>query len=303
MIGLVDDPAQLPADFVSPYPIIPVKEVLTIADLTSLSAKYTPTEFAAACKPLFIAEAFRRFPEEDKLLYADPSIQFLTSLSPIWEQLTIKNTILTPFITAKPMDTRWPDEKFFQNIGLYSSDFLGFCRSAETDRLLVWWDDRVRDRAQIDFCEGLCLDQLWLMHVPVFFTDVAVVRNPGWHVALWNLHERTLLQEGNQLRVSGPDGQDQPLQFINFKGLANPDEGFFTHQNRFQLRDRPEVAALLATYRQHISVYQSSTLVATNPSYGEQLEPVVLRGWRYAVSQSLQGITRFIDRVPIPVIN
>ncbi len=303
LIGLIDDPARLPADFVSPYPLVSVKEVLTLSAIESLSARYTPTEFAAACKPLFIAEAFRRFPEEANLLYADPNIQFLNSLAPVWEQLATKNTILTPFITAKPTDAQWPDEKFFQNIGLYSSDFIGFRRSAETDRFLAWWDDRVRERAQINFCEGLCLDQIWLMHVPVFFSGVTVVRNPGWHIALWNLPERTLLQKGNDILASGPAGQDQPLLFFNFKGLINPDEGFFPHQSRFRLMDRPEVATMLMTYRQRLSGYQSLRIETTKPSFGEQPEPVVLRGWRYAVSQSLQAITRFLDRVHIPVIN
>ena len=61
LIGLADDPAQLPTGFVSPYPLLSIKELLTSTALEALSAKYTPTEFAAACKPLFIAEAFRRF--------------------------------------------------------------------------------------------------------------------------------------------------------------------------------------------------------------------------------------------------
>ncbi|MFD2936553.1 hypothetical protein [Spirosoma flavum] len=302
LIGLVDDPAHLPTDFVSPYPLLPIHELLTPTELTALSTVYTPTEFAAACKPLFITELFRRYPDADKVVYADPNIQFLGSFSPILDQLVTANAILTPFITSNPGDMRWPDEKFFQNIGLYSSDFLAFRRSDETDRLLTWWDNRVRERAYVDFCEGLCLDQLWLMHVPIFFRDVLVVKNPGWHVALWNLPERAIRQVENGWLVTGPGAQNQPLQFVNFKGLANPDEGFFPHQNRIHLSTRPEVVQLLTTYRQALIVHKKALVDASNPAYGKQPEPVILRGWRYATVQSLKRMTRFLDRVSIPAL-
>lgn len=302
LIGLVDDPAHLPDGFVSPYPLLAVRELLTSTELTALSSVYTPTEFSAACKPLFIAEAFRRYPDANELLYADPNIQFLGSLAPVWEQLTTANTLLTPFVTGTPGDTHWPDEKFFQNIGLYSADFLAFRRSAETDRLLAWWDDRVRERAYISFCEGLCLDQIWLMHVPVFFQDVRIVRNPGWHVALWNLPERTLRQEGGNWLVTSADEKNQPIVFVNVKGLLNPDEGLFPHQNRLQFSDRPEIMTLLTTYRRLLATYQIPALGTTIPAYGQQPEPVVLRGWRQATVKSMRSVTQFLDRVFIPAL-
>ncbi|GAB3792669.1 hypothetical protein GCM10028819_03270 [Spirosoma humi] len=303
LIGLVDDPAQLPPGFISPYPLLAIQELLTPTDLEALSARYTPTEFAAACKPLFIREAFKRFPQENELVYADPAILFLGSLVPVWEQLATSTALITPFITKSPGDSCWPDEKFFQNVGLYSADFLAFRRSAETDRLLAWWDDRVRERAFIDFCAGQCLDQLWLMHVPVFFRDVRLIRNPGWHVALWNLPERTIRKEGSTWRVSGPGGDNQPLQFVNFKGLENPDEGFFPHQNRLQLPQQLAVESLLASYRQRLKEHQALAVGSIKPAYGQQPEPVVLRGWRYTARESLRRLNRFIDRVYLPVIN
>jgi hypothetical protein len=307
LIGLVDDPAHLPTGFTSPYPLLPMRDVLSETQLESLSASYTPTEFAAACKPLFISEVFRRYPDEDTFIYADPNLWFTDSLAPVETALSTANAVLTPLITRSPaqsgiVDNHWPDDKAFQNVGLYSSDFLAFCRSAETDRLLAWWDDRVRTRAYINFCEALCLDQIWLMHVPVFFKDVAVIKNPGWHVALWNLSERTIQQKATTWSVSGPAGQNKPLQFINFKGLFNPDEGLFPHQNRLRLSDRPEISTLVNAYRKTVSSHTNSSFQGIKPAYGQQPEPVVLRGWRHATVQSLRAITRFIDKVPLPAI-
>lgn len=327
LIGLADDPAHLPAHFASPYPLLPIDAVLPPATRTALSATYTPTEFAAACKPRFLAEVFRRYPDAQRLVYADPNVLFLRPLDAVWDQLREATALLTPHITQHPSrsecritpgavdspgDTArpdqawpgqaWPDEKFFQNVGLYSADFLAFRRSAETDRLLAWWQDRVQERAYVDFCAGLCTDQLWLMHVPVFFEGVRLVKNPGWHVALWNLPERTLEPDGAGWRVSGPTNPNQPVIFFNAKGLFNADEGFFPHQNRLRLADRPDVRALLATYRQAVAVRADPVLTATGPAYGQQPEPVVLRGWRRATVRSMRAITRFLDRVPLPAV-
>ena len=302
LIGLVDDPARLLANFVSPYPLLPVGTMLPAATLTALSASYTPTEFAAACKPLFIAEVFRRYPDVQQVAYADPNVLFLQPLTAVWSQLREANALLTPLITKHPDDTDWPDEKFFQNVGLYSADFLAFRRSVETDRLLAWWRDRVETRAYVNFCAGLCTDQLWLMHVPVFFRDVRIIKNSGWHVALWNLPERTLQSDGAGWRVNGPTDINQPLVFVNAKGLFNADEGFFAHQNRLRPSARPDARSLLATYQQAVAVHANSALSSLAPAYGQRPEPVVVRGWRRAAIRSMRAVMRFLDTVPLPAV-
>lgn len=302
LIGLADDPTRLPPSFVSPYPLLPLETVLPADTLRALSAKYTPTEFAAACKPLFMAEVFRRYPAALRLVYADPNLLFLHPLTAVWDQFHDANALLTPHITKHPGDQAWPDEKFFQNVGLYSADFLAFRRSAETDRLLAWWRDRVEERAYVDFCVGLCTDQLWLMHVPVFFQGTRIVKNPGWHVALWNLPERTLQPDGTGWRVTGPKDAKQPLVFFNAKGLYNADEGFFPYQNRLRLSNRPDVRALLATYRQAVAAHTNPALTSRPTAYGQQPEPVVLRGWRRTTVRSMRAIMRFLDHIPLPAI-
>lgn len=307
LIALVDDPTHLPAGFVSPYPLLPITDVLPPDRLATLSAMYTPTEFAAACKPHVIQHVFQHYPQVDRLLYADPNCQFYASVEPVWTALATANVLLTPHITQSPATGPrpgpvWPDEKFFQNVGLYSADFLAFRQSAETDRLLAWWQDRVTERAYIDYCAGLCTDQLWLMHVPVFFRDVRVEKNPGWHVALWNLPERTLRPEGTSWLVTNPAGERHPLLFVNFKGLLNPDEGFFPHQNRLRPASHVEVQTLLSAYKVTLRTHQILVVQPPQPAYGQRPEPVVLRGWRQTTAGSLRTLARFIDQVPLPVI-
>lgn len=305
VIGLADDPTRLPAGLTLPYPLIPVGELLPANELNRLSAQYTPTEFAAALKPAFIRAVFRRYPTADVVAYADPNVHFYGSVAAVAERLAGANTLLTPHLLRPPGDVAWPDEKFFQNVGLYSADFLAFRRSAETERLLAWWQDRVQPRAFVDFCAGLCTDQLWLMHVPVFFRDVLVVKDPAWHVALWNAPERSLHRRAGGWRVSQtpePTEAGQPLLFVNFRGLSNPNDGFFAHQNRLQLAERPDIRALLAEYGQALGGSSPAALRLVQPAYGEQPEPAVLRGWRRRTTTTLRSVVQWLERVPLPAV-
>ncbi|QJD79046.1 hypothetical protein [Spirosoma rhododendri] len=304
VIGLADDPANLPAGFQSPYPLLPVSTLFEADYLQKLSAQYTPVEFAAACKPRFIQAVFTQYPTAQTVLYADPNGLFLHSVQPILDRLLDQTVLLTPHMLYPPGDTgpgksAWPDEKYLQNIGLYSADFLAFARSSETDRLLSWWQDRVEERAYIDFCQGLCTDQLWLMHVPVFFDKVTIVHNPGWHVALWNLPRRQLRQSGTDWQLTDTG---EPVLFANMKGLFNPDEGFFPHQTRLKLADRPDVQALLNTYRQRVSDTGLSALRSVSPAYGHQPIPAVLRGWRRAATGALTAVNRWVDNLDLPAL-
>lgn len=309
LIGLADDPDNLPAGFTSPHPLLFLRDVLPAGQLAALSEQYTPVEFVAACKPLFIAEAFERNPAVAQFLYADPAILFFADTTPVWSALSTATILLTPHLTRSPGTGPKPDkpdgaaqspaERHVQNVGLFSSDFMAFRRSDETRRMLAWWQDRATSRARIDFCAGLCLDQLWLMHVPVFFQDVVVVRQPGWHVALWNLTERPLRQTGTDWHVTTPHGSDQPLLFVNHKGLLNPDEGLFTDLNHRALVRQAEISALVGQCRAALARHSASFLFNVAPAYGNRPVPVVLRGWRHQAVRSMRSVTRFIEQVSL----
>ncbi len=299
IIGLADDPQQIPAGFTVPFPLLTVDHCLP-ADLARLSVKYTPVEFVAACKPSFIQAAFAQYPG-DKLLYADPSTYIYAPLTTSLDQLATATILLTPFWTRPPLPHTRPDEKYLQNIGLYSAGSIGFRRSAETDRMLAWWQERVLDRAQIDFCEGLCMDQIWLMHVPVFFEGVAVLTDASWQLARWNLPERILKQEETGWLAAknnpGSPALFAPLLTANFLGLLNPDEGFFPYQTPFSLAQFPPLDQLLTQYKQALAPNRWSGLEQRQPTYGQRSIAPILRGWQQRAITSLRYVIKFIDTV------
>ncbi|XWW46462.1 hypothetical protein JYG30_03085 [Fibrella sp. USSR17] len=275
---------------------------LSSAQLAELSARYTATEFRAALKPSLIKAAFKRYPDEQVLLYIDPTAYVYQPLTLILSQLEQHTILLNPHWLAAPTDDRLPDEKHLQNVGLFSSGFIGFRRCPETDRMLDWWESRCLDHAAINFCIGSCLDQLWLMHVPTLFDGVGILKNPGVQVALWNLPQRTLTETPDGWQVTGQGGPNvaSPLLTADFLGLSKQNEGLFQQQNRLQIVHRPDVKRLLANYEQArlpLHIPTQSTV------YGQQPEPVILRGWRRSVKRKLIQLSKWIDNVPIRPIH
>jgi hypothetical protein len=307
VIGLADDPAHLPAGWQSPYPLLTLTDAGFGSEVVAaLSARYTPTAFRAATKPAFIRAAYDRYFQPGLswpgLLYADPSGYIVGSLSALFDELTNRSLLLNPHWLMPPGDNHQPDEKYLQNVGLYSSGFIGFGRQPGTRQLLDWWHERTQHHAHLDFCAGQCLDQLWLMHTPQFFANVGTLHNPGLQVALWNLPERSLHQMQTGWQVNH-NGQAVPLLTIDVLGLLSVNEGLFQHQTRFSLRQRPDVNALLATYQTALKQHDVPTLARILPAYGQQPELIVRRGWRRTAGLSLNRLSRWIDTVPIPALH
>lgn len=302
IIGLADDADRLPAGWVSPYPILTLADTgLSAADVADLSARYTPVEFRAACKPAFIRAAYQQAGPEG-LFYADPSAFVYHPLNELFAMLARHSVLLNPHWLQAPADERQPDEKHLQNVGLYSSGLIGFGPKPDTISMLSWWQSRTADRAHINFCEGQCLDQLWLMHVPTLFGEVGILKQIGLQIALWNLPERhlALLQTGWQVIERG---SPVPLLTADFMGLLNPREGLFQRQNRFRLTKRPDAGTLVSMYQTALQPHLLAELLAIPPAFGNQPEPVILSGWRYSAILTLQRLSTWIDTVPVRPIH
>ncbi|GAB3330327.1 hypothetical protein GCM10027299_34830 [Larkinella ripae] len=289
VIGLCDDAARLPAGFQSPYALVTLPE-LRIPDVAQLSQQYTPAEFAAACKSLFINHRFQNCPAGEWLVYLDPSVylyQPLTELAGRYQQATL---LLTPHLLKPLTDSAFPDEKYVQNIGLYSSGFLALRQTPEAGRFLDWWSSRVPERAFARPCEGMYTDQIWLVLTPGLFDGVTIVKNSAWHLGLWNLHERPIPEN------------TQPV-FVNYKGLADQ-EGFFQAQDRIRLSAYPVIKKLLRDYQNRVRSFNraglSSPLDGVTPAYGQQPFKPPLRGWRKKTVESLRQTLAFIETVDVP---
>ena len=96
-------------------------------------------------------------------------------------------------------------------------------------QFIDWWAERLRSYCYDEVENGLFTDQRWVDLAPAFFDDIAIVREPQYNVATWNLtHRRATrsraLRDPDQWQTAGflpllrvrqrcPEGHARSLRF------------------------------------------------------------------------------------------
>ena len=232
------DPDAEPFDVLS-------SEDLNIPKSKWFHFKYTVLELSTAVKPYALEFLLHRY-DLDKVLYLDPDIKVYASLQPLIDKLDVSSAVITPHLTEPLEDDLLPSEMDILRTGTYNLGFIGLNASPESHRFLKWWQGKLYDHCVVDLPRGLFVDQRWVDLAPGLFTGFAIVRDPGYNVAYWNLNARRIERVEDGVRVNG-----QPLYFFHFSGFDPKDpETFSRHQNRFRLSTlEPAVQELALKYR------------------------------------------------------
>lgn len=243
IIGLVDkkstavDYAQLGVEVIE-------IEAIEIPDFADLVNKYNIIELNTAAKPFFIKYLFAKYQDAETVMYLDPDIYVLNSFKEVDKELVGNNILITPHITTPyGVDNYLLSERTFLNYGIFNLGFIAVYRSAETDKFLSWWQERLQHYCYIDFSEGCFTDQIWINYAPVFFKGVKMSFHLGLNYAYWNLHERKINVETNVINGL------YPLVFMHISGF-NPykPSKISAVQTRIDINQRPEVLPLYKEY-------------------------------------------------------
>lgn len=220
---------------------------LPIPNFEQMAFRYTVVEFNTAVKPFLLEYLFERY-DLPSLAYFDPDIYFYQPLTLLEQRLADHDIALTPHLLDVLDDDRLPDEPYILRAGVYNLGFIGLSRGPEVDKLLRWWQQKLLKDCVVDPSRGLFVDQRWIDLVPGLFERVAILRDPGYNAAYWNLkHRRISCDQGRWM------ANDGPLTFFHFSGLPADDiDAISRHQNRYTLADRPELRPLLADYRDRL---------------------------------------------------
>jgi glycosyltransferase involved in cell wall biosynthesis len=202
--------------------------------------QYTILELNTAIKPWVIATLFARGYE--RVIYFDPDIKLYGPVTPILEQLESAQIVLTPHLTGRLDDGRKPSELQILQSGSYNLGFIALRRTEETRRFVDWWQGKLERDCVVDIPRGLFTDQKWIDLVPGMYGGVAIVREPGWNVAYWNLNHREVTRDADGVtRVDG-----RPLLFFHYSGFAPGAKLLSKHQDRFAMDDLPPAVRALA---------------------------------------------------------
>jgi lipopolysaccharide biosynthesis glycosyltransferase len=221
-------------------------EDLDIPNFEHVAFKYDILELNTNVKPTFVQRLLQSY---DKVVYLDPDIFVYSSLQPIYDLLDEHGVVLTPHITRPIDDDELPSEQEFMTSGIYNLGFAAFNRSPEAAELLAWWERRCLSLAYNEQAQGLFVDQKWMDFAPSLCSTTAILREPQYNMAYWNMHER---------QISWTDGvpyaNGRPLVFFHFSGLPPAeDDRVSKYQTRFRLGQRPDLAPLFEAYRARLA--------------------------------------------------
>jgi len=220
---------------------------LEIPRFRHFAFKYSLLELNTAVKPYFL-EYLHRVRGKKAVLYFDPDIKVLGPLTPLFDALEQSNLLLTPHLLEPLEDDFRPSERNILMSGVYNLGFLGLGFNDRTLGFLDWWQRRLYSYCLHRISDGLFVDQRWMDLAPCLVPDVEVVRDPGYNVAYWNLANRHLEHGKQGWLVNGV-----PLRFFHFSGLVVDDlEQISKYQDRYKLKDRPDLKTLFEEYRQDI---------------------------------------------------
>lgn len=222
-------------------------EALGIEAIDRMVVHYTILELNTAIKPFAFSKLFERA-NAQHVVYFDPDIQLYSTGAPLLNVLQQADVVLTPHLLAPLDDDRHPSDLAILQSGTYNLGFLALTQSANSQRLLTWWQQKLVRECVVDIPRGLFTDQKWMDLVPGLFERVHIERDAGWNVAYWNLKHRLV-----QHTTAGYSVNGGALFFFHFSGYDPRFAAISKHQDRYQLNDcSAATQALFADYTQNL---------------------------------------------------
>ena len=140
----------------------------------------------------------------DNVIYLDPDIACFNSLKFLFDELKKYSIILTPhqLEPAKDLSSVKDHELAAHKYGIYNLGFVGVSSTDEGNAFADWWSLRLRDYCLDDIPNGMFTDQKWCDAVPSYFQSFKIIRHYGCNVASWNLRERRIVIEKENIYIN-----------------------------------------------------------------------------------------------------
>jgi glycosyltransferase involved in cell wall biosynthesis len=235
------DPAREPFELLAPADI-------GCEPFMHMALAYTVLELSTAVKPWLLRHLLRE--TGGPVTYLDPDIKVYGSLARMDELADRHGVVLTPHNTEPiPQDGRRPSQVDIMIAGVYNLGCVTVADRPEVDLLLDWWAERLERDCRVDPTWGYFVDQRWFDLAPGFMSDVAILRDPAYNVAYWNLHSRKIGLDGSRYLVDG-----RPLAFFHFSGF-DPDHPLVLsrYQDRIDVVGDAALERILAEYAAEVN--------------------------------------------------
>ena len=215
---------------------------------------YDVTELSTALKPLGLKYLLDTGSEI--AIYLDPDIEVFSELVEIPKHLESADIALTPHsLHGFPDDELRPSARDIMASGTFNLGFIAIKNSTQSYEFLSWWNEKLIFDCVSDVENNLFTDQRWIDFVPSYYS-FSVIREYGYNVAYWNLHEREITKQNSEYYINS-----SPLRFFHFSGFS-PNKPWILSKH---VADKPRVV-----------ISSNSCLKELTENYGKS---AVDQGW------------------------
>lgn len=268
---------------------------IAMPDARELSQKFNIIELSTTAKPYYFQHFFFKL-GATQAIYLDPDIEVFAPLAAVQHGLNSAMITLTPHMLTPVDDEFWPNDKHILPTGIFNLGFVGLAQHPQLAFFLDWWADRCLKYGYRNASEGMFYDQIWMNYVPTFFESYHIIRDPGYNVANWNLHERTLTRDdAGKWWVN----KTAELAFFHFShyNIKAPDV-ISSYHNRFTFQNRPDLLPLFTEYRNRVVGNRGEFLKTLAPYYGElhrQAQKPDFRNYADLKRRALRRLRAWLD--------
>jgi len=179
--------------------ILPISDVIDYKILSSLINKYNIIELNTSVKASCFKYFIKNYSASEIIFYLDPDIMVFNSFIDLEKKLHEYNILLTPHLVTPSIKYNNNNlEKSLLGVGVYNLGFIGINNNSESDNFIDWWEDRLFKVGYIDPINHYFVDQKWADFVPSYFNKVYIIRELGYNMAPWNIHERYITEYSNK---------------------------------------------------------------------------------------------------------
>jgi len=260
-IIVVDEDDKNSIKSFSKFDLIPLN-VLEINDFKSITFKYNLTELCTAIKPVCFEYLFSL--KYKNIIYLDPDIYVFSDFESIYNKLKDYSICLTPHLLFPEIEYSgfWPQGAILAS-GIYNLGFIALKATTNSYSFLKWWAKNLQDSCYNERSDGLFTDQKWIDFCPVFFPDMIILQELGANVALWNIHERKIIEIDGKYYINKRLGKDndiiEQLNFIHFSNFNFSELDILEKFLPFTLNRFPDFIPLVDFYRTKLIEYDFLT--------------------------------------------
>ncbi|MCP1273999.1 hypothetical protein NKW43_09940 [Gluconobacter albidus] len=234
---------------------------LGIPDLPAWMFRHNIVELSTAVKGKMLCRLLEK-PDANSVVYIDPDIAIFNPLMHVMDLLKNHPVVLTPHQTEPETHPQGIVDNEIGSLkrGIYNLGFMAIANVPEGRRIAEWWRDRLLAYCRDDAENGLFTDQKWCDLIPALFENPAILRNPGYNVASWNLSHRPIRIDGHGQIFAA----DAPLRFFHFTKVDTAGEVMLERYGSESIA----LFELLRWYREAIRKQQPAEVPARYWYYG-----------------------------------